>query len=119
MSKGAGPLNNRVLVKRPNENATRDAGGDVDLSDEGNWRIECQRWCQILPRGSREFQRQQQIGEDITHLIRFRYDNQSRKFKTTWKIQSGERVLNFAGPGIDEDEAHKFLLFPATEVPVI
>jgi hypothetical protein len=57
------------------------------------------------------------MGEDVTHLIRFRYDNESRKFKTTWKILNGDKVLNFAGPWIDEDDGHKFILFPATEVP--
>lgn len=123
MRKGAARLSNRVIVKRPNENATADAGGQIDLSDETNWRIACQRWCQILPRGSREFQRQNQIGEDVTHLIRFRYDNESKKFKTTWKIAetvgSVTRHINFAGPGIDEDGEHKFLLVPGVEVPQV
>jgi hypothetical protein len=114
---------NRVTVKKPDENATKDASGKVKLSDETNWRIVCQRWCQVLPRGSREFQRQDQIGQEVTHLIRIRYDNESKKFKTKWKlaetVNSATRYFDLAGPGIDEDGEHKFLLFPAIEVPAV
>lgn len=119
MKAGAGRLNNRVIVKKPNENAIRDDSGKVNLKNDDNWRIVCHRWCQVIPRSGREFQRQQQIGEEITHFVRFRYDQESKKFKTTWKIEFDERQLNLAGPGIDEDDAHKFLLFPAIEQPVI
>ena len=114
--KGAGRLNNRVVIERKNENATPDAGGQVDWTLDSNWRIACHRWCEIVPKGSREFLRLYQVTDEITHGVKFRYDQESRKFKTSWRVKIGTRVLNIAGPGIDPDERHEYLIFPAIEV---
>lgn len=120
----ADDLKNRVTIKRPKESATVDAGGHVDLSDESNWRIvEQRRWCQVLPRSSREFQRDNQIRDDVTHMIRFRYEAATLKFKPTWKASEkvfGEtKYYEFAGPGINENGESRYILFPAIETPVI
>lgn len=116
MGIGAGDLDVRCVVRRLKEGVQPNTAGHVDETDEANWRDMGKRWVKLVPRGSREFFRGQQVAEDITHQIYMLRDSHSQRFTTKDKLVSGSRQFNLAGPGVDVDERHETLSFPAVEI---
>lgn len=112
----AGLLDKRVTVRRLNPTATVDAAGHIDETAEASWSVLGKRWVQLIPRGSREFFRGQQVAAEITHAVRMRYDSGSKDYTTAMQLVLGTRKLNLAGPGVNTEEANVELVFPAIEV---
>jgi len=97
--------------------AVPDAAGHIDETDDTNWAEVGARYCEIIPKGSREFFRGQQVAEQITHQITFRFDAQSKDFHAAMRFERHDgRRFNFAGPGVNTGEADEWLVFPAIEV---
>ena len=110
----AGHLSQRVEVQRLS--ASVNSAGQIDETTAGNWVTFAVRWCRMVTRGSREFDRGPEIAADITHQITMRADPQSKAFTVKQRLKMGDRVFNIASPPLDVDEGSEMVRFPAVEV---
>lgn len=112
----ANDLNRYVVVQQ--KTGTLDAGGQLDES-AATWVQVAKEWCQIASRGSREFLLGSQVREDISHTITMRYSPRAADYTTEMRVKYGDRYFNFAGPPQNLNEKDRWLVIPATEVPVL
>lgn len=112
----AGKFNRRASIMRLRESLTPDSAGHIDESNADNWRlVRANRKCRIIPSGSREFLVGDQVNAQITHMIEFRYDSESKNYGAKDKAVIGDRTFNFSGPGMNVGEDDVLLRFPAIE----
>lgn len=112
-------LNNLVIVERVKPSASVDGSGNVDESLDTNWG-ECGRaWTQVITKGSREFFRNQQVGQDITHQFTMRWTKKAGDYTTGMRFRMDGRKFHIKAPPMNVDENNRWLVFQTTEVPVL
>lgn len=107
------------LVTVEKVSATPDAGGDIDETDDANWVACGSEWVAFTTKGSREFFRNQQVAEDITHQITMRWSVKSSSYTTGMRLKMDGRKFNIAAPPINVDEKNEWLLIATKEVPTV
>lgn len=113
----AGTRDKLVSVQRLKPSVAPDASGHVDESNPANWEPFCKFWCSLLPRGSREFFRGQQVAADITHQVETTLPNDDASRVTTkMRISCNGRTFNIAEPPRNVDEQNHSLVFAVVEV---
>lgn len=90
---------NPVTVEYVNPDATGDANGFVDETDDSNWIEFTTGWAEIHATGGREVWRAQQIQASATHLLRMPYSEKLNQANTQMRIDHMGTKLNIAhGP---------------------
>lgn len=89
----------KVRIEQVNPNATGDANGFVDQTDNDNWIRFADRWASVFNKGGREVYRAQQVQADATHVVRMPFDRMLEKATTQMRIAHNGNRLNIAsGP---------------------
>lgn len=96
-------------------------GGQIDETLDANWAQFARRWSEVYTKGSREFYRGEQVGSEVTHKIKVRWDEAlwnrlSAYGATKFRVRIGARKLNLSGPPTNDDEQDEFISFPCVEV---
>lgn len=121
----AGRRNTLVTVQRYKRDAQKDGSGNVNEAEETNWETATdignngQLHVALLPRGSREFPRGDQIAAEITHMVEGLYGAMVKvkpKMRLVFTDRMGKHVLNIAEPPRDVDMMHHSLQFACIEV---
>lgn len=116
----AGRRNTLLTVQRIRRGAVIGDGGQVDESNEANWETASdvgangQLWGLVIPRGSREFPRGEQIAAEVDYLVEVLYEA-GKRITTKMRLVFGGRVLNIAGNPMDVEMRHHSLQLPCTE----
>ena len=113
-------LSHPITVEKLKTTAVIDGSGNVNESLDSNWTMAGNEWAEIITKGSREFFRGQQVGEDITHQVTIRATTQSLKYTTKMRVKFEGRklVINSPPVNIDEDKSG-FVRMACTETPVL
>lgn len=117
----AGQRHTRVLVQRLRAGAEKDGGGHALLDDGDNWEPADnvgdggRLWASVIPRGSREFFRGEQMAADITHQVSVLWVA-GKHITPGMRMKIGSRVLHVSEPPRNEDERNHTLTMACTEV---
>lgn len=90
----AGELQHEVALQRPNDAATTDDFGDIDLSNDANWTTVATRRAKIEPVGGGERFAGGQVQAGITHVVSLWWDPAIASVKSRWRIVHGSRKLH-------------------------
>lgn len=112
----AGTRNKLVSVYQISRNAVVDEAGHVDESNPDNWELLGKHWCGLMPRGSREFFRREQVAADITHQVEMPYSSQANAITTKMKFCFDGRTLAIAEAPRNEYENNHSLVFACKEI---
>lgn len=112
-------LNTPVTVECHKKNATVDGSGNINEKLDSNWTQCGKEWVEIITKGSREFFRDRQIGEDITHQITMRYSKRASGYTNLMRLRLDGRKLHIANPPVNVDENNEWLVFECVETPVL
>lgn len=112
-------LQTLVKVEQIKTGATVDASGNVNERIDSNWSQIGEEWVAIKTRGSREFFRGRQVGEDITHQITMEWSKKATKYNNTMRLRLDGRKLYISEPPVNVDEKNDWLVFACKEVPVL
>ncbi len=93
-----------------------DAGGHIDESSDSNWEVFTRQWMSVLPRGSREFFRGEQVAADITHQFECLLNSESSQISPKNRIVWKGRRFNVSEPPRNVDERDHSLRFACVEV---
>lgn len=107
--------NKYVQVERVKDSAAPDASGHINLADNGNWQPHSNQWCGVVPRGSREFFRREQVASDITHAVEMLYSPETAQINDEFRILMDGRILAIAEPPRNVDEQNHTLVFACIE----
>lgn len=116
----AGERTSRVLVERLKRSAVPDGGGHIDETDDTNWETASDvgtnglLWASVVPRGSREFFRGEQVAADITHQVQVLYPA-AKTIGPKYRLRLNGRKLNIAEPPRNIDEENHTLVFACVE----
>ncbi len=108
--------NTLIAVRRLKSSIAPDASGHVNEADPTNWETFTKQWASVVPRGSREFFRREQVAADITHQVELLYNSDSRQITQKCQLILDGRVLNIAEPPRNVDEDNHSLRFACVEV---
>lgn len=117
----AGRRHTRVLVQRLRQSTEKGGGGHALLEDGDNWEPANEvgdggkLWASVVPRGSREFFRGEQMAADITHQVSCLWVS-GKHITPGMRLKIGERVLHIAEPPRNEMERNHTLTMACTEV---
>lgn len=109
-------LDKFITVERINPSATEDASGNVDETVDSNWIQFGKEWAKVVTRGSREFVRGDQLGEEITHQWTIRHSSKAAQYTTAMRIRMDGRKFNIAAPPVNMDERDQWLVIDTKEV---
>jgi len=84
----------KIIVEQVNPNASGDANGVVDRTDDDNWIRFAQRWATVFNRGGREVYRAQQVQTNASHVVRTPFDSLAETITTEMRIAYGGQKLN-------------------------
>lgn len=112
-------LDNRVTVEKLKTTATIDGSGNVNEKLDSNWTTAGNEWVEIVTRGSREFFRGQQVGEDITHQVTMRWSKRASEYTTKMRLRLNGRKLFISSPPVNIDEQDEWIRMACTETPVL
>lgn len=113
----ASELNRLVKVEKVNPSATPDASGNIDETNDTNW-VQCGReWVKFVTRGSREFYRDRQVGEEITHQVWMRFSEAASGYRSGMRLRMDGRKFNIAAPPINVNEQDEWIMVHTKEVP--
>lgn len=115
----ANDLNRLLTVEKLKPSATVDNSGNIDETNDANWVACGQEWAQVLTKGSREFFRNRQVGEDITHQVTIRWSKTASQYTTGMRLRLDGRKLNIAAPPLNVDEKNDWLVMETREVPSV
>ena len=85
----AGRLRERVVIQES-------TGGNPSASGErtDTWSTVMTRWAELIPQGGREFMAAQQVRNEMTHLVRMRYES---TITPDMRLKLGSRYLYIIG----------------------
>lgn len=88
-------MRNRVTVQKKDPNATAEASGHVDWSNDSNWIPVGNFRCHIITRGGRERWRFNQVEPTVERMIEFRSNKTTRLFTPEYrcKFKQDDRTL--------------------------
>ena len=90
----AGDYDKRISIEAPKTAADiENAYGEIDLGDDGSWRLVARCWAEVQSQGGREVERLKQNTADLTHLIRIRWSSATKDIDPSMRIVLGERKL--------------------------
>lgn len=89
----AGKLRFRVAVEQ-NLGSTPDAAGHA----ADNWQNVALLWASIEPLSGREYWNNKQVGADMTHVVRMRWQPMMADWKSSLRINFDGRLLYFGEP---------------------
>lgn len=112
-------LSTPAKVETLKASAVIDGSGNVNEKLDSNWTQCGKEWVEIVTKGSREFFRDRQVGEDITHQITMRWSKRASKYTTKDRLRLDGRKLHIKNPPINVDENDRWLVFECVEVPVL
>lgn len=114
-------LTKRVTIERLKDSAVVDGSGNVNEKLDSNWTpFASSLRVEIITKGSREFFRGQQVGEDITHQITMRYSPKTKQITTKMRVRFEGRKLAISQPPVNIDEDKRgFIRMACKEVPVL
>ena len=84
----------KITVEQVNPNASGDANGVVDQTDDDNWIRFAQRWATVFNKGGREVYRAQQVQTNASHVVRMPFDSLAETITTEMRIVHGGQKLN-------------------------
>lgn len=113
-SSPAAKYNERITVQCLKA-AVPDASGHVVQSDPTNWITFYPCWANIVPAGSREFFRGQQVAADITHQVTIRFCQKAALVATDMRILFKSRVFSISGPPRNLNEQNSEIVFACIE----
>lgn len=90
----AGAYDQRITIQQLKVDATPDAFGAVDGSDNGNWETYIQRWAAVEPVTGREQLRGGQTTPIGLYRLRLRSDSETRAVSPAMRISWSGRILN-------------------------
>lgn len=67
----------KVTVQKLDPNASADAHGVVDQTNDANWITHCKLWCAVQSKGGREFWKVDQVNADVSHAWRTQYSSEA------------------------------------------
>lgn len=112
-------LKHRVTIIRPDPNAVKDDGGQIDLSDDANWIKVGERKAQIITRGGTERMRFGQIAAEVNRIFVLRSDKLTRSIQPTWRIkhlQDGTFKVTDISAAFDVDADRRSVEVHGTEI---
>lgn len=110
-----GAFNERVTIQKPRTDATADAAGHVDLTDETNWEQHCVRHARFLSHAGREFFNAKQTQADLSEIVEVFYDGDTRTITPKMRLKMREtRYLNIAA-AYNVEERNKTVRIHCTE----
>ncbi len=112
----AGLRNKYVSVQRIKTSSVPDDSGHIVEANDANWETFTHQWVSVVPRGSREFFRGEQVAADITHQVEGLLNDESKLMTTGQRIIMDGRRLNIAEPPRNVDEQDHSLRFACVEV---
>jgi len=89
----AGQFHKEVVIRKPDPEATRDASGRVDLSDDKNWTTHAHRFARFVNQAGREFFQAQQVQADVTDIVELFYDKETASITPTYRLEFDDRKL--------------------------
>lgn len=104
-----------VTVEYVNPDATGDANGVVDETNNDNWMQFTTGWAKISAQGGREVYRAQQIYASATHVLAMPYSEKLSTANTKMRIDHCGRKLNIAHGPTDVDLTRRELRFICEE----
>lgn len=110
-------LNRLVIVEKISPSATPDGSGNIDETNDTNW-VRCgSEWVKFVTRGSREFYRDRQVGEEVTHQVWMQFSDAAGEYRSGMRLRMDGRKFNISAPPINVDEKDEWLLVQTKEVP--
>ena len=107
-----------VVIEKPRAATSGDAFKAVDYSDDANWIELFSRRAAIEPAQGREFVTGSQTSGEVSHIVRMRYDAETKSILPTYRLRLGDgvsrRVFGIVGK-IDVNERHRELVFQCLE----
>jgi head-tail adaptor len=77
----------RVTFLRVKASPTRNALGEVDVTDAANWEVLCSRWARVTTRGGREWWKVKQVRSEVTHAVTVLADSGTRTLLPTDRVR--------------------------------
>lgn len=107
-----------VVIEKPRDVTSGDGFNTVDYSDDANWTELFQRFAAIEPAQGREFVTGSQTTGEVSHIVRMRYDVETKTILPSYRLRIGvgvsRRVFGIVGK-IDVGELHEELVFQCLE----
>lgn len=109
-------LNRRVTVQQIKSDATPDAAGQIDESNNDNWEAYIRVAAAIVAKSSKEFFGADQVQADITHQLTLRWSRKADAIEARMRIIDGSKQYNLSSAPFDPDGNRKILKLNAIEV---
>ncbi len=108
--------NQLIAVQRLKSSVIPDTSGHVDESNPANWETFTKQWANVMPRGSREFFRKEEVSAEVTHQVEMLFNSESKQISQKMRIMLRGRTLNVAEPPRNTDENNHSLIFACIEI---
>lgn len=112
-------MTSRLQIQKPNDGATPDAAGHVELSDDANWISVGSRPCNVFTRGGSEKWRFNQVSAEISRIVHFQYGPLAKQIQPRWRLRkndSGTMKAWDVATAFIVDDAKKIIEVHCTEV---
>lgn len=76
-----------VLVQKPNDSASTNAAGHIDLTDNANWLPVAKLKCRIITRGGAERWRFNQVAAEVSRIVEIRSNKTARTIQSRWRLK--------------------------------
>lgn len=114
-------MKSRVTIQAPNDSATPNARGLIDLNDDANWITKGSRRCNIYTRGGTERWRFNQAAAEVERQLEMNRDSLTRQINPRWRLlyQDGSTTRKWGiSKAVDVDAMHKTIMVDCTEFVV-
>ena len=80
-------MTSRLFIQKPNDGATKDAAGLINLSDDANWIAVGDRACHVFTRGGSERWRFNQVAAEVERIVQFQYSPLTKQIQPRWRLR--------------------------------
>ena len=87
----SGRMTTKLVIRRPNRDATKLADGSVDLGNAANWQTFCQRRGSVREVSAREVYQLEQTQAVRSHEVRLLGDSHTRQIRADYKLTYVDR----------------------------